>query len=162
MPRSWPADSTFLPLTLISPASGVSSPAIAETSVVLPLPEKPTMATNSPASMERLTSWSTSLAPYDLLKPSISRMAMCRVRSAACAEREQALQAVHHAVEQEADETDGEYRHHDSRERVGAAVLELVPDEFSEAGVLGQHFGGDEHHPTHPERQAQAGEDQRQ
>ena len=45
---------------------------------------------------------------------------------------------------------------------VGGAVLELVPDELAEAGVLRQHLGGDQHHPADAERQAQPGEDQRQ
>ena len=39
--------------------------------------------------------------------------------------------------------------------RVDAAVLELVPDELSEARVLREHFGGDEHHPADAQRQAQ-------
>jgi hypothetical protein len=41
------------------PASGAISPAMAEISVVLPLPEKPTMATNSPSRISRLMSRST-------------------------------------------------------------------------------------------------------
>ena len=44
----------------------------------------------------------------------------------------------------------------------GGAVLELVPDELAEARVLRQHLGRDQHHPADAERQAQAGEDQRQ
>ena len=81
-------------------------------------------------------------------------------RRVAVGERGSAAQ--HDAVEQEADDADGEHRHHDPRERVGAAVLELVPDELAEPGVLRQHLGRDQHHPAHAQRQAQAGEDQRQ
>src|SRR5262245_43967008 len=110
---------------------------MAEMSVVLPLPENPTIGTNSPASIERLTSCSTSVralpSPYALQSPLISRNGMVCDTSAARAEAEQALQPVHHAVEQEADESDREHGDEDSCEGVGAAVLEFVPDEFSEA-----------------------------
>src|SRR5690242_10808547 len=101
------------------PVSGSSSPAIIEISVVLPLPEKPTIATNSPASIARFTSCRTSVrcapSPYDLLNPESSSSAI-REPSAPRAESEQALQPVHRSVEQEADEADGEYGHHDSCE----------------------------------------------
>ena len=40
------------------------------------------------------------------------------------------------------------------RERLRRTVLELIPDEFSEAGILRQHLGRDQHHPADPERQA--------
>src|SRR5262245_4931959 len=85
-----------------------------------------------------------------------------RATSAPCAEAEQALQPVHHPVEQEADESDREHGDENPRERIGAAVLEFVPDEFPEARVLREHFGRDEHHPAHTEREAQAREDERQ
>ena len=77
-------------------------------------------------------------------------------------EGEGGLQRVHHAIEQEADEADGEHRDDDLGERLRRAVLELVPDELAEAGVLRQHLGRDQHHPADAERQPQAGEDQRQ
>src|SRR6185503_16327550 len=166
MPRSGPAVVTGVPFNRISPASGSSSPAMAQMSVVLPLPENPTMATNSPLSIEKFTSCSTSVralpSPYALQSPLISRNGMTRRPSAPRAEAEQALQPVHDPIEQEADEADGEHGHEDSRERIGAAVLEFVPDEFPEAGVLREHLRGDQHHPAHAEREPQAREDERQ
>ena len=123
-------------------------------SVVLPEPEKPISATNSPSSMDRLMSVSTSRAAVTLRD--IAQLEMAHRVGLV---RERALQRQHHAIEQEADDADGEHRHHDPAQRFGAAVLEFVPDEFSETRVLRQHFGGDQHHPAHPERQAHAGED---
>jgi hypothetical protein len=47
-------DNSF-PFTLILPEVGVSNPPIIFRSVDFPLPEVPTIATNSPSSMERVT-----------------------------------------------------------------------------------------------------------
>ena len=47
-------DNSF-PFTLILPEVGVSNPPIMFSKVDLPLPEVPTMATNSPSSMDRVT-----------------------------------------------------------------------------------------------------------
>ena len=44
-----------LPFTLTLPEVGTSNPPIMFSRVDLPLPEVPTMATNSPCSMERVT-----------------------------------------------------------------------------------------------------------
>jgi hypothetical protein len=48
-------------LSRTSPLSGRISPATVEISVVLPEPENPTMATNSPSAMESEMSRSTSM-----------------------------------------------------------------------------------------------------
>ena len=48
---------SLLPLMMISPEVGVSSCMISLRKVLLPAPEAPTMNTNSPLSMLRLTSW---------------------------------------------------------------------------------------------------------
>jgi hypothetical protein len=61
MPRSGPGDVTSLPRILIVPLSGAISPAMAEMSVVLPEPENPTMAMNSPSATERSMPVSTSV-----------------------------------------------------------------------------------------------------
>jgi len=69
------------------------------------------------------------------------------------------LDRAHHPVEYKADEANHHHRDHDPRQRLFAAVLELVPYEFAEAGVLRQHFGGDQHHPAHTQRKAHTRED---
>ena len=52
---------TGAPSSSTRPASGSIRPASSDTSVVLPLPEKPTMATSSPAPIAKSTSCSTSM-----------------------------------------------------------------------------------------------------
>src|SRR5687767_14391448 len=63
-----------------SPASGFTSPAISDMSVVLPAPLYPTIARNSPSRTDRLTPRSTCAAPrpvpYDLLTLLSSRKAI--------------------------------------------------------------------------------------
>ena len=73
--------------------------------------------------------------------------------------RDAGLQRHHHPVEHEADQADDDHGDHDPGERLLVAVLELVPDELAEAGVLREHFRRDQHHPAHAQRQAHAGED---
>src|SRR5690606_25467070 len=202
MPRSGPGPVMGAPPLSTSPWSAAISPASRLMSVVLPLPEKPTMATNSPGSTRRLRFFRTSVralpCPYDLLTLRSSSAAAAgtatsagpaadgtvRAGCAACtiglkvswvfrarfmlqapegsAVRGQVLQQLHQAVEAEADDADGEHRHHDPAQRIGAAVLELVPDELAQAGVLRQHLCGDQHYPAHTQRQAHAGEDEGQ
>ncbi len=53
MPRSGPGPAMSFPRILMVPLSGAMRPAMAEISVVLPEPEKPTMAMNSPSATER-------------------------------------------------------------------------------------------------------------
>ena len=80
-----------------------------------------------------------------------SMKAMIRPSSALDVVGDEGLDRQHQAVQEEADDPDGEDRDHDLGERRGAAVLELVPDELPEAGVLRQHLGGGQHHPAHAE-----------
>jgi hypothetical protein len=61
MPRSGPGPVTGWPFLSTSPLSAVVRPASRLISVVLPLPEKPTMATNSPGATCRFSPCSTSL-----------------------------------------------------------------------------------------------------
>src|SRR5207245_2621136 len=63
MPRSGPGPLTRSPSRTISPASAVSRPATRFTRVVLPDPEYPTTAANSPSSSARSTPPRTSVVP---------------------------------------------------------------------------------------------------
>src|SRR3954453_21763413 len=136
-----------------------------EIRVDFPLPEKPTMETNSPSSTWRSRPDSTSTLslplPKLLLTPFNDRKDMTAT-SALAREGEGRLQRVHDAVEQEADDADREHGHDDACERLRRSVLELVPYELSETRILRQHLGCDQHHPTNAERQPQSGEDQGQ
>src|SRR5438105_14143434 len=62
----------------IRPSSGVSKPAISRNSVVLPQPEGPSSAKNSPASIASDTRSTAAMAPNRLLAPMISRTGMSR------------------------------------------------------------------------------------
>jgi hypothetical protein len=68
------------PFSSSAPVSGDARPAMRLTSVVLPDPENPTIATNSPSAIERLMSRNTELraapAPKPLLTPLSSRKGM--------------------------------------------------------------------------------------
>src|SRR5688572_6548799 len=105
MPRSGPGPLTGRPSSRIWPRSGVSKPASSEMSVVLPDPDRPTIATNSPRSMVRSIWRSTSVrrpgGPNPLARPSISRKAISGGPEAL-------LDDAHEAVEGEADEADGD------------------------------------------------------
>src|ERR1700674_2365748 len=140
-------------------------PAIRLISVVLPDPENPTMATNSLGSMLSETFLSTCVralpAAKDLLTDLSSRMAIF-APSGRGPVRKERLQRQHHAVEQEADDTDRQHRYHDLGERRRGSVLELVPNELPQPRILRQHLGGDQNHPSHAQRKTQPGEDQRQ
>jgi hypothetical protein len=59
-----PLPATHFPATSISPASGSSKPAIRRSSVVLPQPDGPRSATNSPRSMQSRASSTAWTAPY--------------------------------------------------------------------------------------------------
>src|SRR6059036_900338 len=61
MPRSGPGPAITISLRVTVPESALSRPAIRLINVVFPAPENPTMATNSPFSIARLMSFSTSL-----------------------------------------------------------------------------------------------------
>ena len=62
-----------LPATRMTPSSGITNPAIARSSVVLPQPELPSSAIISPRSTSRLTWSSTRVPPYDTDRSSIDR-----------------------------------------------------------------------------------------
>src|SRR6266851_4319460 len=61
---SWPSMTT-------RPASGLSKPASRRSSVVLPQPELPSRANNSPRSMTRSTPSTAATAPKRLVRPSM-------------------------------------------------------------------------------------------
>src|SRR5215469_7082675 len=65
--KSWPSNCT-------PPASGVSSPAITRSSVVLPEPEGPSSARNSPGRASIETPFSAGKRPNRLATPSTTRL----------------------------------------------------------------------------------------
>src|SRR5438067_4475617 len=70
---------TSAPSMMMRPPSGVSKPAISRNSVVLPQPEGPSSAKNSPRSIDNDTRSTAATVPNRLLACLISRSAMDRV-----------------------------------------------------------------------------------
>src|SRR5579872_3224595 len=97
-----------LPSMRIEPASGCRNPATMFIRVVLPQPEGPTMATNSPSATVRLTSSTTcSDAPFEA-KP--LRMPLTAILVAiAPPYRFQALEQPHQSVEHQTDQADDDH-----------------------------------------------------
>src|SRR5262245_13989615 len=106
-----PLESGFergVPSMTTAPESGRTNPAIMFMSVVLPQPDGPTIATNSPSRTVKLTSSTTGSAPLSDAKLFFSARTSILVRIAP----PHPLGAFHHAhesVEEEADETDDDH-----------------------------------------------------
>src|SRR5512138_1798273 len=99
---------TGSPSTLTSPRSGFSKPASTPSSVDLPQPDGPMMATNSPSPTEKLMSSRTASGPrrvWNVLEmPRTSILGLIPPANLV-----ESLQPAHEAVEQKADHPD---RHH--------------------------------------------------
>src|SRR5258708_6759564 len=107
------------------------------------------MATNSPRSMARLTSWSTGGPSKPLVTLVISRKAMGSDRL------EPPFEDAHQPVEGEADEADDDDRENDVLVDEGVVFL---PEETAGAGPAGEHLGGDDGQPGDAERQPETRE----
>src|SRR5687768_498999 len=90
---------TAAPSIVIRPRSGRSNPAMMLSSVDLPQPEGPTMATNSPSRTSKLTPSTTDSAPNPLLTPSTT---IC-LSDIAPLHRVEPLEQAGQAVEQQPD-----------------------------------------------------------
>src|SRR5947207_2019662 len=117
-----------------------------ESSVVFPEPDRPTMATNSPLWMARLTEPSTSVRrpsePNPLATSTSSRKII------ASRPLHPGFDEAHQPVEREPDDADG----HDAQDDVlvDQAVV-LLPEEAADAGGARQHLHGDDHQPRDAE-----------
>src|SRR5262245_28373851 len=151
MPRSGPGPVTGAPSSVTLPRSGAISPAITDISVVLPEPEYPTIATNSPYSRVRSTPPSTP-SESDGEANDFSRP---RISSIALGDLESPFDPTHQPIEEESKGADGEHAQDDVR--VDEAVV-LLPQEAADARRSRQHPGGDDHQPRQSERETVAGE----
>src|SRR6185436_1642112 len=157
MPRSGPGPMISRSLSVTVPESGFSSPAMRLISVVLPAPENPTIATNSPLSMDRLMSLSTSLLEPFGPKPFETLLSSRNGMTSSCFEP--LLGQTHQAVQDEADHPNCDNAQDDVL--VNQRVV-LLPEETAHAGTAGEHFGGDNHQPSNSETEPEAGENVRQ
>src|SRR5438067_2354753 len=136
-PRSAPGPVTSLPSSRTRPRSGRSRPARSEISVVLPAPEYPTSATNSPRLTWRLTSCNTSVRLPGGPKPLLT---FCSSRNATgLAHFETQLHQTHQSVQHEPDDADGEDAEDDVF--VNQAVV-LLPEEPPDTWIAGEHLRG--------------------
>src|SRR5688572_33205506 len=101
--RLGPVAST--PSILTAPRSGRSKPATMLSSVDLPHPDGPTIATNSPSRTSRLTPSTTDSAPNPLLMPSTTIL----LADIAPLHRVEPLEQAGGAVEQQPDHADDDH-----------------------------------------------------
>src|SRR5215510_417649 len=133
----------------MTPDEGRSYPESRLSSVVLPQPDGPTTATNSPRRMFREISRSTSTAPNDrqtfssckglpLIPPSHTR---------------NFRQLRQQAIDHDADQSD---HYHFNHQQIGAQAVARIHHREAQPVAPGDHLGGDNHEPrkprSHPER----------
>src|SRR5262249_25686970 len=150
----WPSMST-------SPASGASNPARMLNKVVLPQPEGPTMAMNSPAAMVRSMPSSTETVPssvrYAFHRSWTRSLAVIRVPPPPLVE---GREPAHSEIEEIANHADD---HHPCYDQViaGASVAG-VDDQVPQPRIDRHHLGGHHDQPGHPEPNPHAGDNVRQ
>src|SRR5687767_14240427 len=102
------------PSTSTAPSSGCSKPAMMFISVLLPQPEGPTMATNSPSATVKLTSDTTGRGPCAEAKPLLTRCtAILRSADIAPPHDLELLEQAGGGIEQQADGADDDHAGHD-------------------------------------------------
>src|SRR6185369_6772675 len=121
-------------------------------SVVLPHPEGPTMATNSPRSTSSEKSRSTSTAPNDLTTAS-SLSGLSFIPPPHAWDSGQLHQ---YPINDDADDAD---HHHPRYQQVHAQSIARVPDGEAQSVATGDHLGRHDDDPGEPRRDAQRRDD---
>src|SRR5689334_19708593 len=156
------------PSTCTPPVSGARKPAMMFISVVLPQPEGPTIATNSPSAISKFRSWMTSSRPLSVGKPLPTALtkilpgiapAWPSMRIAPPHDLH-VLEQPHDAVERKPDQSDDD--HAGNHEVVAVPRVARVDDHVPEPGAQRDHLGGDDHEPGDAEPDAHADDDLRQ
>src|SRR6185437_15851776 len=141
------------------PLSGLTNPAIRFNSVVLPHPEGPTSATNSPSWTLKLMFSMTSRRPLSdgklLLRPRTSSLVRIAPPDPAVS-----LQQAHQTIQRQSDQTDDD--HSGDHQVVAIAGIAGVHDHVTQSGVQGDHFGRHDDQPCNAEPYAHAHHDLRQ
>src|SRR5208282_1491531 len=130
------------PSTLMLPRSGGSKPAMMLSSVDLPQPEGPTMATNSPSPTLKSMPSSTSSEPRPESKLLLTE---CTVTLAGIAPPDelQRFEQAHHPVEHQTDYTDDD--HAADHQVVAIAGVARIDDQVAQTRVQRDHLGGHYH-----------------
>src|SRR5690242_12335039 len=121
-----------VPSMMIAPLSGRTNPAIRFNRVVLPQPEGPTSATNSPSRTLKLTCSMTSRRPLSDSKPLVRPRTSILVRIAP-PDPPVALQQAHQTIQRQADEADDD--HSGDHQVVAVSGVAGVHDHVPESGV---------------------------
>src|SRR4051812_9137623 len=157
MPRSGPGAVISKSFNVMQPVSGRISPAMSEIRVVLPEPEKPTIATNSPFSMFRSMSRRTLVLPKLLLTSFNSRNDISMIDGSGGFES--ALGQAHQSIQYKSHHADGDDAEDDMF--VNQRVV-LLPQESPHPRPPGQHLGRDDYQPGNAQAEAKAREHVRQ
>src|SRR5215204_5458361 len=136
------------PSRLMAPDDGRSSPESRLSSVVLPHPEGPTTATNSPREISSERGLRTSTAPKE--RETFSRRSSLSLIAPTHTGNPRELDE--EAVDDYADHSDD--RHPDD-EQVHPQPVARVPDGEAQPVPAGDHLGGDDDDPGHPGCDAQ-------
>src|SRR5579863_34752 len=148
-----------VPSITTAPASGRMNPAIRLRSVVLPQPEGPTMATNSPSRTLKLTLSMTSRRPLSEANPLLTSRTSILVRIAP-PDPPHTLQQAHQAVEREPNQADDDHAGDD--QIVAVPGIAGVHDHVPESRVQGDHLRGHDDEPCNTESDAHADDHLRQ
>src|SRR3954447_22854503 len=130
------------------------------TSVDLPQPDGPTIATNSPSSTLKLTPSMTGSAPLVDTKLLATPSTTILLSDIAPLHGLHSLEQARGAVEQQPDHADDD--HAGDYEVVAVASVARVHDQVSEAGAQRDHLGGDDDQPRDADADAHSDDDLRQ
>src|SRR5688572_28988011 len=147
------------PSMTIEPASGRTKPASMFSSVDLPQPDGPTMATNSPSRIVKLTSSTTQSNPWSDSKLFFRSRTSILVRIPPPDPLE-AFEHAHDSVQRQSDQTDDDHAGDD--EIVAITGVARVHDHVTEPRTQRDHFGGDDDEPGDAETDSHADDDLRQ
>src|SRR3954463_4817936 len=115
------------PFTSTRPASGRSKPAMMLSSVDLPHPEGPTIATNSPLATEKLTFSTTGSVALLRTKPLLTASTTILLSDIAPPHRLELLEEAHQAIQHQADQADDDHPGH--HQVVAVAGVARIHDE---------------------------------
>src|SRR4051812_17733453 len=130
-----------LPWLVITPADGFSNPERTLRSVVFPQPEGPTMATNSPAEISKLSSFRTSSSPKAFPTRS-NPNALSLISPTHTGDPGQAHQST---IDRHAGQTDHDHLHHQD---VSAQAVARIHHREPQTVASGDHLGGHHHQPA--------------
>src|SRR5438874_9451881 len=148
-----------VPSIVTRPSSGRSKPATMLRSVVLPHPEGPTSATNSPSPTARSIPRSTGSGPWSVayVLLTFSTAILARI---APPDRFQMLEPPHHRIEQQARYADD--HHAGDHEVIAIASVARIDDQVAEPRPQRNHLGRHDHEPRHTQTDTEADDDLRQ